>query len=56
MVRDILVRNGDTVRKGTPLIRLDDVKARTAVDGLRTLLDGARARQARLKAEELGNH
>lgn len=54
VVRGILVRDGDVVRKGDPLIRLDDVTVRATLDSLRIRHDAARARKARLESEKFG--
>jgi HlyD family secretion protein len=51
IVRLILVRDGDMVRAGEPLIVMDDTRARTQVAVLRDQLADARAREARLGAE-----
>jgi len=53
VVRGILVRDGDVVRKGDALIRLDDVTVRATLDSLRIRYDAARARKARLESEKL---
>jgi HlyD family secretion protein len=47
----ILVHDGDSVRAGQVLIRLDDTKARTTLGALLGQLADAKARQARLLAE-----
>ena len=47
----ILVHDGDSVRAGQVLIRLDDTKARTTLSALLGQLADAKARQARLLAE-----
>ena len=51
IIGSILVQDGDTVTAGQTLIRLDDTKARTALDALRGQLWDALAREARLIAE-----
>ena len=51
IVKDILVRDGDRVRGGQVLMRLDDVRVDATVDLLRTQLDGERAKAARLESE-----
>ena len=51
IVKKILVRDGDTVKAGQPLIVLDDVRVGAAFDQTRTELDAQLARQARLSAE-----
>jgi HlyD family type I secretion membrane fusion protein len=52
IVREILVRNGDHVRKGQALLVLNDVQVNAVVESLRIQLDGAQARAARLRAEK----
>src|SRR5579883_1855726 len=47
----ILVRDGDAVKAGQTLIRLDDTKARTTLAALTGQLWDAKAREARLLAE-----
>jgi HlyD family secretion protein len=51
MVREILVRDGDQVREGQVLMRLDDVQSGSAVAGLVAQRDAFLAQQARLVAE-----
>lgn len=51
IVGEILVRDGDVVTIGQPLIRLDDVRARTQLAALKGQLWDAQAREARLLAE-----
>lgn len=51
MVREILVRDGDRVREGQVLMRLDDVQSGSAVAGLVAQRDAFLAQQARLTAE-----
>jgi len=51
IVKSILVRDGDLVKAGQPLIVLDDVRVGAAFDQTRTELDAEMARQARLSAE-----
>jgi len=51
IVADILVRDGDTVEAGDPLIRLDDTQARASFGVLTTRLVYATALEARLAAE-----
>jgi HlyD family type I secretion membrane fusion protein len=52
IVKEILVKSGDKVRQGQPLIVLDDIQVNAAVESLRIQLDGALARAARLRAEK----
>jgi HlyD family type I secretion membrane fusion protein len=52
IVREILVRNGDQVRQGQPLIILNDIQASATVDALRIQHAGEQARAARLRAEK----
>ncbi len=51
IVKEILVRVGQRVRRGETLIVLGDVRVDSSVDLLRTQLDGERAKAARLEAE-----
>jgi HlyD family secretion protein len=51
IIRDILVHDGDAVRAGQVLIRLDDTKARTTLGALEGQLWDAKAREARLVSE-----
>src|SRR5687768_9462596 len=52
IVREILVRNGDRVKQGQPLIVLNDVQASAVVDMLRIQHVGELAKAARLRAEK----
>src|SRR3712207_938987 len=54
IVAKILVKDGDAVKTGQPLIQLDDTKARAAAQALRGQLHEAQAREARLLAERDG--
>jgi HlyD family secretion protein len=51
IVSEILVRNGDRVSTGTPMIRLDDATIRANLAIYRNRLKEALAREARLHAE-----
>lgn len=51
IVREVLVRDGDVVAAGDPLLRLDDTRARTRLQALRMQVWEARARATRLAAE-----
>lgn len=51
IVKEILVRDGQRVRRGETLLVLGDVRVDSTVDLLRTQLDGERAKAARLEAE-----
>ncbi|MCG7394902.1 HlyD family type I secretion periplasmic adaptor subunit [Microvirga sp. ACRRW] len=51
IVSRILVKDGDAVRAGQPLIELDDTKARASAQALVGQLREAQAREARLLAE-----
>ncbi|WP_230532585.1 HlyD family type I secretion periplasmic adaptor subunit [Microvirga roseola] len=54
IVRTILVRDGDRVHAGQALLRLEDTRARTQLQVLRSQLWDAQAREARLLAERGG--
>ena len=54
IVRDILVRNGDLVRQGELLLRLDETQARASLAIVQIKLDQALAAEARLLAERDG--
>jgi HlyD family secretion protein len=54
IISQILVKDGDQVTAGQPLVELDDVKARTAYASLEAQLFDASARQVRLVAERDG--
>jgi HlyD family secretion protein len=54
MIREFLVREGDRVRAGQPLLRLDDTQAAANADMLASQLDAFRASDARLAAEAAG--
>lgn len=54
VVARVLVREGETVRQGQPLISLDPVAAGAALQRIRLQLDAARALEARLVAERDG--
>ncbi|GGJ10202.1 HlyD family type I secretion periplasmic adaptor subunit [Neoroseomonas lacus] len=51
IVREILVRDGDRVRAGQPLMRLDDVRAGSDLETLRSQRWSMMAQDARLTAE-----
>jgi HlyD family secretion protein len=51
IIAQILVKDGDEVAAGQPLVRLDDTRARAAVQVLQGQLWDAQAREARLLAE-----
>ncbi|KMO36672.1 hypothetical protein VQ03_20120 [Methylobacterium tarhaniae] len=51
IVRDILVRDGDSVQEGQLLMRMDDTQAKASLDTLRGQLIAARIQEARLLAE-----
>jgi len=55
IIAQILVKDGDYVSEGQPLIRLDDTKARTTYTSVEGQLWDATARQARLIAERDGS-
>lgn len=54
IVREILVREGDLVKRDQVLIRLDSVQVQSAVDIYTSQLDSLKAQEARLKAERDG--
>ncbi|MBF0393061.1 MAG: HlyD family type I secretion periplasmic adaptor subunit [Alphaproteobacteria bacterium] len=56
LIAEILVRDGEAVRAGQALLRLDDVDARALVDLLQGQRDAVLAREARLIAEATGAH
>ena len=51
IVKQVLVRDGEQVRRGQALIVLDDVRVDAQVELLKKQLDGERARAVRLEAE-----
>lgn len=51
IVGDVLVREGDTITTGQPLIRLDDTRVRAGLNVVQDEADRARARVAVLTAE-----
>lgn len=53
IVGEVMVKDGDFVRGGDLLVRLDDTITRTTLKGLLKKLDEHRARAARLEAERL---
>jgi len=55
IVRQILVKDGDVVRAGQTVIRLDDTKPRAELQSLRGQFWDAKAREARLLAEQFGH-
>ncbi|WP_262297912.1 HlyD family type I secretion periplasmic adaptor subunit [Microvirga sesbaniae] len=54
IVARILVKDGDAVTTGQPLIQLDDTRARSSAEALQGQLREAQAREARLLAERDG--
>lgn len=54
IVREILVREGDRVAAGQPLLTLDDARVDASYQMLRSQLDAQNLRQARLLAEREG--
>lgn len=55
IIKDILVADGDVVRAGQILVRLDGTKADVEVQSLRGQLWDAAAREARLRSEQHGD-
>ncbi|MFA0929782.1 HlyD family type I secretion periplasmic adaptor subunit [Pseudomonas syringae pv. tagetis] len=51
IVKELLVRDGDTVHKDDPLIVLDDSQLRSQYESTRNQLISTQAREARLRAE-----
>lgn len=54
IVKQILVRDGDSVAAGQPLLRLDETQVEATLKLIRGRLDAALAQQARLSAERGG--
>lgn len=54
IISQILVKDGDSVTEGQPLIELNDVKARSTLVAQQAQLADAQTRQARLQAERDG--
>jgi len=55
IVKAVLVREGDRVREGQPLVRLDDAAMRANFESVRHRYLGLRAAQGRLLAERAGS-
>ena len=55
IVKEILIADGDVVRAGQTLVRLDSTKVDAEVQGLRGQLWDAEAREARLRSEQHGD-
>ncbi|HEY3638439.1 MAG TPA: HlyD family type I secretion periplasmic adaptor subunit [Rhizomicrobium sp.] len=55
IVKDILVQDGQTVKQGQPLIRLDSMQAATALQQIQDEHDELTAQEARLVAERDGS-
>ena len=55
IIREILVADGDAVRAGQTLVRLDGTRAEVEVQSLRGQLWDAEAREARLRSEQHGD-
>ncbi|SDG19761.1 HlyD family secretion protein/membrane fusion protein, epimerase transport system [Limimonas halophila] len=54
VIKNILVQNGDAVKRGEVLVQLDGTEAKAQVESVRAKLDSALARRARLLAERDG--
>lgn len=54
IVREIMVREGDLVTEGQPLVALEEVLSETTVEELKTRVSSLRVDIARLEAEEMG--
>ncbi|MFE1599238.1 HlyD family type I secretion periplasmic adaptor subunit [Methylobacterium sp. ID0610] len=52
MVSEVLVRDGQSVREGDVLLRIDPLQSRASADLFRTQLDAALILEARLRAEQ----
>lgn len=52
LVKEVLVREGDRVKEGQLLIRLDEAVARATFEGVRQRYIGLRAMEGRLQAEQ----
>ncbi|MYN30499.1 HlyD family type I secretion periplasmic adaptor subunit [Duganella levis] len=56
IVQDILVKDGDVVKKGQVLVRMNNVQVKSALDITQVQFVSARAAEARLLAELAGQH
>jgi protease secretion system membrane fusion protein len=54
IIREVLVREGDDVKEGQPVVRMDDAVAKANFEAVRQRYLGLRAMEARLLAEQLG--
>ena len=54
IIREVMVREGDEVKEGQPLVRMDDAVARANFEATRQRYLGLRAMEARLLAEQTG--
>jgi HlyD family secretion protein len=54
MIREVMVKEGQSVREGEPVLRLDPVQSRASVDLFRGQLDAGLVQEARLLAERDG--
>ncbi|WP_132256112.1 HlyD family type I secretion periplasmic adaptor subunit [Methylobacterium segetis] len=52
MVQDVLVKDGQSVREGDVLLRIDPLQSRASADLFRSQLDAALILEARLRAEQ----
>ena len=55
VVREILVREGQLVRAGQPLLRFDPIQSQSSVEIFQSVYDSARANIARLQAQSLNS-
>lgn len=55
IVKQVLVAEGQTVKEGQVLIRLDEAVTRATLESIRQRYLGLRAMQARLRAEQIGS-
>jgi protease secretion system membrane fusion protein len=54
IIREVMVREGDEVKEGQPLVRMDDAVTRANFEAIRQQYLGLRAMEARLLAEQAG--
>lgn len=54
IIREVMVREGDEVKEGQPLVRMDDAVAKANFEATRQRYLGLRAMEARLMTEQMG--